>query len=188
MAIPRLVDLGGGAGRGREAQVAAGERLLAATELREQFRLSPFCARVGRFRIAEYADRTAQSLSKGNQQKVQYIATILHDPDVLLMDEPFAAVDAQTREILQFELLRIWESRPTSMIFVTHSIEEAVLMGDRVFVLKGRPSSIQKIVEVDLPHPRTRETLQQARFAELRELVWSTLMKEAREAEFQLGA
>jgi hypothetical protein len=99
---------------------------------------------------------------------------------------PFAAVDAQTREILQFELLRIWEERPTSMIFVTHSIEEAVLMGDRVFVLKGRPSNIQKIVEVDLPRPRIRETLRQTRFAELRELVWSTLMAEAREAEFHL--
>jgi NitT/TauT family transport system ATP-binding protein len=72
------------------------------------------------------------------------------------------------------------------MIFVTHSIEEAVLMGDRVFVLKGRPSNIQKIVEVDLPRPRTRETLREARFAELRELVWNTLMAEAREAEFHL--
>jgi NitT/TauT family transport system ATP-binding protein len=103
------------------------------------------------------------------------------------MDEPFAAVDAQTREILQFELLRIWESRPTSMIFVTHSIEEAVLMGDRVFVLKGRPSNVHKVVPVDLPHPRTRDSLRLPRFAELRELVWSTLMAEAREAEFQLA-
>ena len=60
------------------------------------------------------------------------------------MDEPFAAVDAQTREILQFELLRIWEQRPTAMIFVTHSIEEAVLLGHRVIVLKGRPSSIHE--------------------------------------------
>jgi NitT/TauT family transport system ATP-binding protein len=102
------------------------------------------------------------------------------------MDEPFASVDAQTREILQFELLRIWEEQPISMIFVTHSIDEAVLMGDRVFVLKGRPSSIQKIVAVDLPRPRSRETLGEPRFAELRELVWSTLISEAREAEFHL--
>jgi NitT/TauT family transport system ATP-binding protein len=102
------------------------------------------------------------------------------------MDEPFAAVDAQTREILQFELLRIWESRPTSMVFVTHSIEEAVLMGDRVFVLKGRPSSIHEVIEIDLSRPRTRATLRQSRFAELRERVWSTLMSEARRAEFQL--
>jgi NitT/TauT family transport system ATP-binding protein len=121
------------------------------------------------------------------QQRCGLARALAVEPSVLLMDEPFAAVDAQTREILQFELLRIWESRPTSMIFVTHSIDEAVLMGDRVFVLKGRPSSIQKIVAVDLPHPRTRETLQQASFAELRELVWTTLMAEAREAEFHVS-
>jgi NitT/TauT family transport system ATP-binding protein len=126
-------------------------------------------------------------MSGGMQQRCGLARALAIEPSVLLMDEPFAAVDAQTREILQFELLRIWETRPTSMIFVTHSIEEAVLMGDRVFVLKGRPSSIQKIVGVDLPRPRTRDTLRQARFAELRELVWTTLMTEAREAEFQLG-
>jgi NitT/TauT family transport system ATP-binding protein len=126
-------------------------------------------------------------MSGGMQQRCGLARALAVEPSVLLMDEPFAAVDAQTREILQFELLRIWETRPTSMIFVTHSIEEAVLMGDRVFVLKGRPSSIQKIVEVDLPRPRSRDTLRLSRFAELREVVWNTLMAEAREAEFQLG-
>jgi NitT/TauT family transport system ATP-binding protein len=102
------------------------------------------------------------------------------------MDEPFAAVDAQTREILQFELLRIWEERPTCMLFVTHSIDEAVLMGHRVIVLKGRPASIFEIIEVDLPHPRTRATLSHSRFAALREHVWLTLMDEARAAELQM--
>ncbi len=126
-------------------------------------------------------------MSGGMQQRCGLARALAVEPNVLLMDEPFAAVDAQTREILQFELLRIWETRPTSMIFVTHSIEEAVLMGDRVFVLKGRPSDIQKIVEIDLPRPRSRETLRLPRFAELREEVWSTLMAEAREAEFHLG-
>jgi NitT/TauT family transport system ATP-binding protein len=125
-------------------------------------------------------------MSGGMQQRCGLARALAVEPSVLLMDEPFAAVDAQTREILQFELLRIWEQRPTSMIFVTHSIEEAVLMGDRVFVMKGRPSSIQRIVTVDVPRPRTRQTLLDARFAELREIVWSTLMKEAREAEFHV--
>jgi NitT/TauT family transport system ATP-binding protein len=126
-------------------------------------------------------------MSGGMQQRCGLARALALEPSVLLMDEPFAAVDAQTREILQFELLRIWETRPTSMIFVTHSIEEAVLMGDRVFVLKGRPSSVREIIQVDLPRPRTRETLQAARFSELRELVWGTLMQEAREAEFHVG-
>jgi NitT/TauT family transport system ATP-binding protein len=125
-------------------------------------------------------------MSGGMQQRCGLARALAVEPNVLLMDEPFAAVDAQTREILQFELMRIWETRPTSMIFVTHSIEEAVLMGDRVFVLKGRPSNVHKVVTVDLPRPRTRETLLATRFAELREIVWSTLMAEAREAEFQL--
>jgi NitT/TauT family transport system ATP-binding protein len=125
-------------------------------------------------------------MSGGMQQRCGLARALAVEPNVLLMDEPFAAVDAQTREILQFELMRIWEERPTAMVFVTHSIEEAVLMGDRVFVLKGRPSSIKETITIDLPHPRTRETLREARFAELREQVWSSLMNEAREAEFQL--
>jgi NitT/TauT family transport system ATP-binding protein len=136
--------------------------------------------------LAGFENAYPYQMSGGMQQRCGLARALAVEPSVLLMDEPFAAVDAQTREILQFELLRIWETRPTSMIFVTHSIEEAVLMGDRVFVLKGRPSNIQKIVAVDLPRPRTRETLREARFAELRELVWNTLRAEAREAEFHL--
>ena len=125
-------------------------------------------------------------LSGWMQQRVGIARALAVEPDVLLMDEPFASIDAQTREILQFELLRIWQMRPTSTIFVTHSIEEAVLMGDRVVVLKGKPSTVSEIVPVNLPRPRTRETLASPRFAELREHVWRTLMDEARRAEFQL--
>jgi NitT/TauT family transport system ATP-binding protein len=121
------------------------------------------------------------------QQRCGLARALAIEPSVLLMDEPFAAVDAQTREILQFELLRIWEQRPTAMLFVTHSIEEAVLMGDRVIVLRGRPSRIEETIEVDLPRPRSRATLAEPRFAELRERVWSTLMNEARKAEFQIS-
>jgi NitT/TauT family transport system ATP-binding protein len=126
-------------------------------------------------------------MSGGMQQRCGLARALAIRPRVLLMDEPFAAVDAQTREILQFELLRIWGEQPTTMVFVTHSIEEAVLMGHRVVVLKGRPSRVHETIEVDLPHPRTRETLREPRFAELRERVWSTLMSEARQAEFHLG-
>jgi NitT/TauT family transport system ATP-binding protein len=137
--------------------------------------------------LSGFEEAYPYQMSGGMQQRCGLARALAIEPSVLLMDEPFAAVDAQTREILQFELLRIWETRPTSMIFVTHSIEEAVLMGDRVFVLKGRPSNIQKVIPVDLPHPRTRDTLRLARFAELRELTWSTLMAEARAAEFHLA-
>jgi NitT/TauT family transport system ATP-binding protein len=125
-------------------------------------------------------------LSGGMQQRTGLARALATEPDVLLMDEPFASIDAQTREILQFELLRIWESRPTSMVFVTHSIDEAVLMGDRIVVLRGRPSSISEVIEVGLPRPRTREVLSTPRFAEVREQVWSKLMQEAEEAEREL--
>jgi NitT/TauT family transport system ATP-binding protein len=134
-----------------------------------------------------FEDAYPYQLSGGMQQRCGLARALAVDPDVLLLDEPFAAIDAQTREILQFELLRIFGLRPTTMIFVTHSIEEAVLMGDRVVVLKGRPSTVAEVVEVTLPRPRTRETLASPRFAELREHVWKTLMDEARRAEFRLG-
>jgi len=126
-------------------------------------------------------------ISGGMQQRCGLARALAIEPSVLLMDEPFAAVDAQTREILQFELLRIWEQKPTSMVFVTHSIEEAVLMGDRVFVLKGRPGQIAETIAIELPRPRTRATLSMPAFAELRERVWATLMSEARQAEFHVG-
>ena len=163
--------------------VAYGLRMAGASAGEIAERVPQFIKLVG---LSGFENAYPYQMSGGMQQRCGLARALAIGPNVLLMDEPFAAVDAQTREILQFELLRIWETRPTSMIFVTHSIEEAVLMGHRVFVLKGRPSNIQKIVEVDLPRPRTRETLQQTRFAELRELVWNTLMAEAREAEFHL--
>jgi NitT/TauT family transport system ATP-binding protein len=164
--------------------VAYGLRMAGASAAEVAERVPNFIKLVG---LGGFEHAYPYQMSGGMQQRCGLARALAIEPSVLLMDEPFAAVDAQTREILQFELLRIWETRPTSMIFVTHSIEEAVLMGDRAFVLKGRPSNIQKVVTIDLPHPRTRQTLQASRFAELRELVWSTLMKEAREAEFHLA-
>ena len=125
-------------------------------------------------------------LSGGMQQRTGLARALAIEPRVLLMDEPFASLDAQTREILQFELLRIWESRPTAMVFVTHSIEEAVLMGDRIVVLKGRPSRMHEVIDVGLPRPRTRETLATPRFAEVREHVWQTLMTDIEQAEKEL--
>jgi NitT/TauT family transport system ATP-binding protein len=164
--------------------VAYGLRMAGMAKAEIARRVPDFITMVG---LAGFEHAYPYQMSGGMQQRCGLARALAVEPRVLLMDEPFAAVDAQTREILQFELLRIWESRPTTMVFVTHSIEEAVLMGDRVFVLKGRPSSITDVIAIDLPRPRSRETLQHPRFAELRERVWGTLMSEARQAEFQLG-
>ncbi len=126
-------------------------------------------------------------LSGGMQQRAGLARALAVEPHVLLMDEPFSAIDAQTREILQFELLRIWESRPIAMMFVTHSIEEAVLMGDRVVVLKGRPSHIHEVIDVGIPHPRSRDTLKSDRFQDVTAHVWDLLMEEVIEAERHVG-
>jgi len=163
--------------------VAYGLRMAGAAKAEIDRRVPHFIKMVG---LNGFEDAFPYQMSGGMQQRCGLARALAVEPNVLLMDEPFAAVDAQTREILQFELLRIWEERPTAMVFVTHSIEEAVLLGHRVIVLKGRPSSIHETITIDLPHPRTRATLREPRFSELRERVWSTLMREAREAEFHL--
>ena len=163
--------------------VAYGLRMAGASKADVDRKVPEFIKLVG---LTGFETAFPYQMSGGMQQRCGLARALAVEPNVLLMDEPFAAVDAQTREILQFELLRIWEERPTAMIFVTHSIEEAVLLGHRVIVLTGRPSSIHETVTIDLPHPRTRATLREPRFAELRERVWGTLMREAREAEFKL--
>jgi NitT/TauT family transport system ATP-binding protein len=163
--------------------VAYGLRMAGAPKAEIERKVPEFIKLVG---LGGFENAFPYQMSGGMQQRCGLARALAVEPNVLLMDEPFAAVDAQTREILQFELLRIWDQRPTAMIFVTHSIEEAVLLGHRVIVLKGRPSSIHETITIDLPAPRMRETLREPRFAELRERVWNTLMREAREAEFQL--
>jgi NitT/TauT family transport system ATP-binding protein len=137
--------------------------------------------------LAGFEKAFPHQLSGGMQQRAGLARALAVEPQVLLMDEPFSAIDAQTREILQFELLRIWGDRPIAMLFVTHSIDEAVLMGDRVVVLKGRPSHIHEVIDVGIPHPRTRETLSTPRFQEVKAHVWDLLMQDVIEAERQVG-
>ncbi|MGY1705149.1 ABC transporter ATP-binding protein [Geodermatophilus sp. SYSU D00697] len=137
--------------------------------------------------LAGFEKAFPHQLSGGMQQRAGLARALAVEPHVLLMDEPFSAIDAQTREILQFEMLRIWETRPIAMMFVTHSIEEAVLMGDRVVVLKGRPSHIHEVIDVGIPHPRTRATLKSARFQEVTAHVWDLLMQDVIAAEREVG-
>jgi NitT/TauT family transport system ATP-binding protein len=115
-------------------------------------------------------------LSGGMQQRVALARAFTKDPRLLLMDEPFAAVDLQTREYLQDELLKIWESIRTTVVFVTHSLDEAVYLGDRVVVLGPRGTGIRSDIRVDLPRPRQDNvTRGSARFGELRNLVSDAL-------------
>ncbi|OGA06831.1 MAG: hypothetical protein A3H33_15695 [Betaproteobacteria bacterium RIFCSPLOWO2_02_FULL_65_20] len=163
--------------------VAYGLRLAGASRAEIADKAQKFIDVVG---LTGFENYYPYQISGGMQQRCGLARALSVAPRVLLMDEPFGAVDAQTREILQFELLSIWETRPTSMVFVTHAIDEAVLMGDRVLVLKGSPSAVHEVVDVQLPRPRNRATLLHPRFAELREHVWQTLMADARKAEFKV--
>ena len=163
--------------------VAYGLKLAGASRAQIEEKIPEFIKLVG---LSGFEHYYPYQISGGMQQRCGLARALAVEPRVLLMDEPFGAVDAQTREILQFEMLRIWEAKQTTMVFVTHAIDEAVLMGDRVLVLKGRPSSVHEIVEVDLPRPRNRATLLLPRFAELREHVWNTLMADARQAELEV--
>jgi NitT/TauT family transport system ATP-binding protein len=121
-------------------------------------------------------------LSGGMQQRAGLARALAIEPSVLVMDEPFASLDAQTRDVLQLELLRIWEARRTAMMFVTHSIDEAVLMGDRVVILRGKPSQIFDIVDVGIPRPRGRDAVDSERFRIVRDYVWKAVMNENTEA------
>jgi NitT/TauT family transport system ATP-binding protein len=115
-------------------------------------------------------------LSGGMQQRVNLARALVADPQLLLMDEPFAALDAQTREVMQTELLRIWGQMRKSVMFVTHQIDEAVFLGDRVIVLsKGPGTTIADIVEVDFPRPRTEQVKRTPEFLALVDRIWNCI-------------
>jgi NitT/TauT family transport system ATP-binding protein len=116
-------------------------------------------------------------LSGGMQQRAGLARALAIEPRVLLMDEPFASLDAQTRDVLQLEMLRILDQRPTATIFVTHSIDEAVLMGDRIVILTGHPSIVHDVIDVGIPRPRGREAVDSDRFRVVRDYLWTVVMK-----------
>jgi len=111
-------------------------------------------------------------LSGGMQQRVNLARALAADPMVLLMDEPFAALDAQTREHMQAELLKIWSAARKTVLFITHQINEAVYLADRVVVMSPRPGRIKGILDVPLPRPRPLSVKRDARFVELEDAIW----------------
>ncbi|GAA5235518.1 ABC transporter ATP-binding protein [Verticiella sediminum] len=109
--------------------------------------------------LSDFSHKRPDELSGGMQQRVSIARSLLHDPDILLMDEPFSALDALTRDEMSFELLRIWNERPKTVVFVTHSIQEALLLSDRIVVMSARPGRVADIIDVPLERPRNLATL-----------------------------
>jgi len=125
-----------------------------------------------------FESKSPRELSGGMQQRVAICRALVHDPDILLMDEPFGALDALTREEMTMELLRIWGERPKTVLFVTHSIAEAVVLADRVVVMSPRPGRIAEIIKIGLPRPRSLEPEATPEFHEasqrIRQLIFGT--------------
>ncbi len=129
--------------------------------------------------LDQFITARVEHLSGGMQQRVGIARALLLDPDILLMDEPFSALDALTREEMSFELLRIWAERPKTVLFITHSIPEAVLLADRIVVMTPRPGAVREILDVPLPRPRSIASLSDPAFNVLANYIRSQLFTRA---------
>ena len=146
-----------------------------AAEARRE-RIAHYLALVG---LERFAESYPNELSGGMKQRVALARTLAYEPDVLLMDEPFGALDAQTRELQQDELLAIWREKKTTVLFVTHSVEEAVYLSEKVVVMTTRPGRIKSVIDIDLDRSRHREdVVTSAEFAQLRNRVWLDVREE----------
>jgi NitT/TauT family transport system ATP-binding protein len=133
--------------------------------------------------LADFRNHLPAELSGGMKQRAALARVLAFNPKVLLMDEPFGALDAQTREAMQEELTRLWERTGKTIVFVTHDIEEAVYLGDRVVVLSARPARIREEVLIDLPRPRDLTVKKSVQCLEYRNTIWDLIRSESAEAK-----
>jgi NitT/TauT family transport system ATP-binding protein len=148
---------------------------------KRQLRSAPLIELIG---LQKFRQFFPHQLSGGMRQRVSLARALITDPEILLMDEPFAALDAQMREVLQIELLKLWEASNLTVVFVTHSVDEAVLLSDEILVMGRNPGRIKEWISVDLPRPRWRDEVRNSlEFVELRSRVWDLLRPEVAAVE-----
>jgi len=128
--------------------------------------------------LEQFADSYPKELSGGMKQRVAIARAYAVDPSVLLMDEPFGALDAQTRTQLQSELIKTWQEQKKTCFFITHDVEEAVILATKVIIMSARPGRIKKIVDVNLPYPRTQEMKMELPFLDLKTYIWGEVYQE----------
>ena len=158
---------------------------LAGTPRKEAIALArDWLRRVG---LTGFEDRYPHQLSGGMRKRVALAQTLVNEPGILLMDEPFSALDVQTKAIMQTELLGLWEQSRPSVLFITHDLDEAVALADRVLIMTSGPGSIKQSFDIDLPRPRgeVQEIRHEPRFLELQNQIWSSLKDEVERAYAQ---
>ncbi|MBC8446034.1 MAG: ABC transporter ATP-binding protein [Chloroflexi bacterium] len=159
--------------------VAFGLEMQGVRRLERRRRARAFIEQVG---LASFADSYPHELSVGMSQRVGIARAFVADAPILLMDEPFGSLDAQTKLVLREELLRLWKDDQKLVVYVTHDIEEAVLLGDRVLVMTGRPGSIREEIPIPLPRPRDLSASEQPEVKEIKWHIWKMLEEEVRKS------
>jgi NitT/TauT family transport system ATP-binding protein len=134
--------------------------------------------------LSGFEDRYPHQLSGGMRKRVAMAAALINEPTILLMDEPFGALDVQTKAIMQTELLGLWEQSRPSVLFITHDLDEAVALADRVLIMSSSPGTIKESFDIDLPRPRgeVQEIRHERRFLELQNQIWDSLKDEVQRA------
>jgi NitT/TauT family transport system ATP-binding protein len=156
--------------------------ILLGTPKREATELArDWLRRVG---LAGFEDRYPHQLSGGMRKRVAMAAALINNPRILLMDEPFGALDVQTKAIMQAELLQLWEELRPSVLFITHDLDEAVALSDRVVIMTSSPGTVKDVFDIDLPRPRgdIQEIRHEKRFLELQGQIWASLKAEVTRA------
>ena len=128
--------------------------------------------------LAKFADHYPKELSGGMKQRVAIARAYAAEPQVLLMDEPFGALDAQTRTQLQTELLETWQKKKKTCFFITHDVDEAIILAQKVIIMSARPGRIKRIVDINIPYPRTQETKMTPEFIDLKNEIWGQVYQE----------